>query len=118
MKIIVYIGILLGFLLISGCLQQTPSEPIDEKPDAVDVACQSEEDCIPAQCCHPTHCISKNQAPDCSEVICTTECRKGTMDCGGGECGCVEGICKVIWDVTGKGGAPPSLPEIPPIPQR
>ena len=59
--------------------------------------CQSDEDCVPAQCCHPTSCISKDRAPDCSGIACTEECRGGTMDCGCGHCECVDGKCQVVW---------------------
>lgn len=60
------------------------------QPEAV--ACTSDADCVPAQCCHPTSCTSPAQAPDCSDVACTEECRAGTLDCGG-RCLCVDGTC-------------------------
>jgi hypothetical protein len=64
-------------------------------PDAAapaDQSCKTDADCVPAQCCHATACVSKEGAPDCSKTMCTKECRGGTMDCGGG-CHCQQGKC-------------------------
>jgi len=62
--------------------------------------CQNLEvelDCVPAQCCHPTSCIDKKFAPDCTGVPCTLECSPGTMDCGAGYCARINGVCQVVW---------------------
>jgi len=61
-------------------------------------ACETDYDCVPAQCCHPTSCTGRGSAPDCTNTACTTECRKGTMDCGQGRCSCVNKECRVIWN--------------------
>jgi hypothetical protein len=62
-----------------------------------DVLCQSDADCVPAPCCHPTTCVALADAPDCADVVCTLECRGGTMDCYGG-CACQAGRCAArIW---------------------
>jgi hypothetical protein len=55
-------------------------------------ACTTDADCVPASCCHPDACVARAQAPDCSDTMCTTDCRYGTMDCGGG-CFCQQGTC-------------------------
>lgn len=54
--------------------------------------CKTDADCVPAQCCHPTACVPASEAPSCDDVMCTMECKPGTLDCGG-SCGCVEGQC-------------------------
>lgn len=55
-------------------------------------ACKTDADCVPAECCHPKTCVAKGSAPNCSDMMCTKECRGGTMDCGGG-CFCQQGQC-------------------------
>ncbi|MBW3004988.1 hypothetical protein KY310_04100 [Candidatus Woesearchaeota archaeon] len=54
--------------------------------------CNSDEDCVPSDCCHATGCVSKDQAPKCDDVFCTEECREGTLDCGG-RCVCDNNKC-------------------------
>jgi hypothetical protein len=56
-------------------------------------ACSSDADCVPAECCHPKTCTAKENAPDCKEMMCTLDCRAGTMDCGWGKCICKDGQC-------------------------
>jgi len=62
-----------------------------------DDECKQDSDCVPVQCCHPTSCVPDDQAPDCSGIACTMVCAPGTMDCGSGHCGCIDGECQVIW---------------------
>ncbi len=57
--------------------------------------CSTDSECVPAECCHATACVSKSQAPQCADVMCTMECRGGTLDCGG-SCGCKEGKCNAV----------------------
>lgn len=54
--------------------------------------CKTDADCVPASCCHAASCTSKAHAPQCQQVMCTADCRGGTMDCGGG-CLCQDGKC-------------------------
>ncbi|NOR84670.1 hypothetical protein GQ473_00990 [archaeon] len=54
--------------------------------------------CVPATCCHPIACVPEDQAPDCSNVMCTMDCQPGTMDCGQGYCAVVNNKCTVIWN--------------------
>jgi len=73
---------------------EPPSEPPAGEDDLVvgDDPCETDEDCVPAECCHAAACVAQNNAPDCSDVMCTQECRYGTLDCGGA-CLCHEGRC-------------------------
>jgi hypothetical protein len=63
--------------------------------------CVDDSNCIPAQCCHPTSCINRDSAPNCEGVVCTLECRGGTMDCGYGYCACVDNRCQAVFTKTG-----------------
>ena len=55
-------------------------------------ACTTDADCVPDGCCHPSACVAQANARACDDVMCTTECRFGTLDCGG-SCLCHEGHC-------------------------
>jgi hypothetical protein len=79
---IVFVTILL-IVFIAGCFQ--PKK------------CVTDEDCVPAQCCHPTSCVHKDLSPDCTEAVCTMDCRPDTMDCEYGYCVCIDGECEVEW---------------------
>lgn len=68
---------------------------LGEKP-ADTVFCESDSDCVAAQCCHPTSAVNKKFAPDCTDVICTMECRPDTIDCGYGEIKCIDSKCKAV----------------------
>ena len=57
-----------------------------------------EDKCVPASCCHATECVLESEAPNCSGSICSAVCMAGSMDCGAGECGVVDGECEVIWN--------------------
>lgn len=56
--------------------------------------CIKDSDCIPEQCCHPTSCVNKEFAPDCSGIGCTMVCQ-GPIDCGAGKCVCKDNKCVV-----------------------
>lgn len=78
----------------------SPSDPNGREEDRDDDAklvvgddpCETDADCVPARCCHAAACVARANAPDCSGMMCTQECRYGTLDCGG-ECLCHEGKC-------------------------
>src|SRR5690349_21607151 len=53
-------------------------------------ACRSDDDCVPASCCHAVACVSKRDAPVCQGVMCNMMCVPRTIDCGGG-CACTSG---------------------------
>ena len=55
-------------------------------------ACETDEDCVPASCCHPTVCVLRSETPDCSATMCTRDCQANTLDCGG-SCLCRDGQC-------------------------
>ncbi len=55
-------------------------------------ACNTDADCVPSGCCHPTACGSRAHQPACGDAVCTSECRYGTLDCGGA-CLCQGGLC-------------------------
>ncbi len=58
--------------------------------------CNSDSDCVPAECCHPTSCAAKNQKQDCGRVFCTMNCEPGTLDCGQGSCVCINNKCEAV----------------------
>ncbi|KYF94103.1 hypothetical protein BE20_07480 [Sorangium cellulosum] len=67
--------------------------PTDDSIAVGSDPCQSDADCVPVCGCHPAACVAKATAPACEGgMMCTQECRPGTMDCGGG-CLCHEGRC-------------------------
>ena len=53
----------------------------------------TDDDCVPAECCHPTSCINRSDKGVCT-LLCTNVC-EGPIDCGAGRCGCVNGKCNV-----------------------
>ncbi len=57
-----------------------------------DAPCETDADCAPVECCHPSACGAAADAPTCTDVMCTEDCQSGTMDCGG-QCLCHEGRC-------------------------
>lgn len=62
---------------------------IDEK------YCEIDSDCVPAGCCHPDSCISKEKKPNCDNIFCTAVCL-GPLDCGAGYCSCLNNKCVVL----------------------
>lgn len=54
--------------------------------------CSSDSDCVPSSCAHASSCVAKSNAPKCEGVFGTSECRQGTLDCGG-SCVCVAKRC-------------------------
>lgn len=56
--------------------------------------CKVDSDCVPEQCCHPTSCVNKEFAPDCTDIMCGKMC-KGPIDCGEGRCACKNNRCAV-----------------------
>jgi len=89
MKILILI--LIFAVLVSGCIQQNITDKY---------SCQTNEDCMPEQCCHPTSCINKAFQPNCSGIACTMECRPETMDCGQGSCACIDSHCEALLRMT------------------
>ena len=81
--------LLFAIIIVSGCISNDNSSGADNNQTLV---------CVPATCCHPTACVPENQAPDCSNVMCTMDCRPGTLDCGQGYCAVVDDKCAVVWN--------------------
>jgi|GEM_PF-1610390 len=54
--------------------------------------CSSDANCVPSDCTHASSCVTKSNAPKCEGVFGTSECRQGTLDCGG-SCACVAKRC-------------------------
>ncbi|MEM9190559.1 MAG: hypothetical protein AAGF12_15345 [Myxococcota bacterium] len=82
-----------------GSPEPAPQEPVAEETSGGgdnlvvgEDACESDSDCVPAACCHAAACVAAANAPSCDDMMCTQECRAGTIDCGGG-CLCHEGRC-------------------------
>ena len=82
---------ILIFTVLQSC-NKNSSYPNNSKINI----CSSDSDCVPAQCCHPTGCVLKDAAPDCKGIMCTAECKPGTLDCGQGSCKCVDKKCEVV----------------------
>jgi putative hemolysin len=61
---------------------------------AINDSCQTDSDCVPASCCHSTSCTNKASKSVCN-LLCTQECRPGTLDCGQASCVCNQGKCGV-----------------------
>ena len=79
--------ILVGYIVITTILKE--KKEIDLEINE----CQTDVDCVPATCCHPTECAPVAQKPDCSEILCTEECKQGTLDCNQGNCACINNKC-------------------------
>ena len=105
-KFIAILIVCIAAVLIAGCTtgpapagtatptQSAPTPEVATAP-ADSRGCATVEDCVPAQCCHPSSCTGKATAPPCGNVMCTMSC-EGPIDCGAGSCGCVNGKCSVI----------------------
>jgi hypothetical protein len=112
------LGALLIALSVAGCGQTANTETTDTSAaerveasaaepeltavssDAIDLSrrreCRSDADCVPASCCHPTRCVPRHLRPNCAAVLCSSECRPGTLDCGQGYCDCQRGRCAAV----------------------
>ena len=86
-------------LLLFGCVSPSPPPTPTPTPPQTSKGglCNTDADCGPVQCCHPTSCGTEDMRERCEGIFCTLECRLGTMDCGAGSCACVNGSCVVRW---------------------
>jgi hypothetical protein len=82
-KIIIMIFVLICLFLVSCA----PSE----------LTCTQDSDCVPNKCCHADGVVNQENAPECSGVLCTTQCQEGTLDCGQAAIKCVENECQAIF---------------------
>lgn len=52
--------------------------------------CNGDADCLPLATCHPRECVGAANAGTMPKgMLCTMDCRGGTLDCGFNHCGCV-----------------------------
>ena len=86
-KVLIGVLVIISLFLVS-CVT-TSSVPLEKQ-------CTSDTDCVPAQCCHPDDALNQKYAPDCGDILCTTECRGGTLDCAQGEIKCLAGACTAV----------------------
>ena len=111
--------VLAGFIMVSGCTAgsppvvtasptQIPHRPVMTTASATAQSCMTDDDCVPAQCCHPTSCSNKANKGVCN-LLCTMSC-EGPIDCGAGSCGCVNGKCSVVVSTSSPLPAVPKLP--------
>ncbi|UJR80231.1 hypothetical protein [Sandaracinus amylolyticus] len=82
--------------------------------EPTEIACESDADCVPAECCHADACGAASDAPECDGEACTLECRAGTLDCGG-RCLCLEGRCAAYLAAMDPACEPPLPPIDAPI---
>lgn len=90
----VTIWVIIGILLVGAFIIAfvfISSEEVESE-----IECVSDEDCVPATCCHASSCAAVGSEQDCSGVACTLECAPGTLDCGQGNCLCVNGKCAAV----------------------
>ena len=76
--------VIVGFLLIGGFFWFVGEWNSEE-----------EIKCVPASCCHAIECVLKNEAPNCSETMCSMVC-SGPLDCGAGSCEYINGECEIV----------------------
>ena len=85
---LMHVGLVLIAVLLVSCNPTASSTKV----------CQTDSDCVPAQCCHATDAVNKGNAPDCTAMLCTLECAPGTIDCGQGSVACITGLCTVKYN--------------------
>lgn len=87
---IIVLIIILGFLIYSIVKNNK------ETNTGIIAECSADSDCVAVCGCHPERCIPTiKQKEKCPDIFCTQVC-SGSLDCGAGSCGCVEGKCLVI----------------------
>ncbi|HLC66557.1 MAG TPA: hypothetical protein VJK52_02860 [Candidatus Nanoarchaeia archaeon] len=87
-KLVLFGGVILVFFVVA-MLDRPNTGSAVQSPEL----CTTDVDCVPAACCHASSCVPLAEAPDCSAIACTQDCRPGTLDCGQMRCGCVSGKC-------------------------
>jgi len=111
-------------ILLAGCTTSPPLNGTTTTTPPTQVVtivpfdnqtCTTDDDCVPAQCCHPTICVNKVSITVCN-VFCTRNCQ-GPLDCGAGSCGCRYGRCSVI-PAASSTKIPPSSLSLTASPQR
>jgi len=97
-KEVIIVGIIIillaGFYLITKEISRK-NVPGKERNEG-EIECVNDVECTSASCCHANSCISVREKPDCKGIYCTQVCEPGTLDCGQGECNCVNNKCKAV----------------------
>ena len=89
-KVVMFIILIFSFIFLVGCFNNVEDKNLSNK------ICSVDNDCVKASCCHATDVVNKENAPDCSGIMCTMSCEPGTLDCSQGQIKCLEGICTAI----------------------
>lgn len=90
-EIIFFIAIVAAGISLGIASIYKPVELIEVSEDF----CQTDEECVPSQCCHPTSCVNEKYKPNCEGVFCTQVCQ-GPLDCGSGACKCISNKCEIV----------------------
>ena len=85
-KILSSLSLIAVLLLVSSCSSIPPEKQ-----------CSVDTDCVPDACCHAAGVVNAQFAPDCSDTLCTLECRPETLDCGFGKVQCIQNECKAVF---------------------
>ena len=93
-KLWIWIGLIVIIIGITALLiiRNGGEEISDVKADS----CTTDDDCAPANTCHPESCVLKSSINENERQICTQECKPGTLDCGQGYCSCVNRKCEAV----------------------
>lgn len=82
--ILIIVVFIFGYFILNGLKKAEASKE-----------CSSDSDCVPSGCCHSSSCVLLSEKPDCSGIYCTEVCQPETLDCGQGDCVCLNGKCGV-----------------------
>ncbi|MBI3027369.1 hypothetical protein HYY70_04595 [Candidatus Woesearchaeota archaeon] len=78
--------------IIGKCWSEQDKE--ETRINYPDLFCEKDEDCVAAQCCHPTSTINRKYAPVCGGIVCTGVC-SGPLDCGSSQPACIKNKCGI-----------------------
>lgn len=68
---------------------ELPAGAAVKSPIFSDDDCSADSDCAPVATCHPDKCVgAANAGAMPPGMMCTMECRGGTLDCNFNHCGC------------------------------
>ncbi|MFH1359156.1 MAG: hypothetical protein ABIH37_04665 [archaeon] len=95
---VIIILIILFIILVFITVKSFQDNKDDDDNIVVGEECVSDLDCVKAECCHASSCISASEKPECGEIFCTDECAPDTMDCGQGSCKCINSKCEAVID--------------------
>ncbi len=96
MKKILFTLLIISTLALASCGGSGSSGTgiFSSIPD--ELQCTQDSDCVAAVCCHATQAVNKDNAPDCSGILCSANCEENTMDCGQAKAKCIENACTVV----------------------